>query len=74
MASRKYTEARKENNRAWDAANLDRISVAAEKGTKEKWKQAAAGQGKSLNQFIIDCVKEVMEGQEQLREDEGQEP
>ena len=57
MAPRKYTEARKESNKKWDAANLDRMSVAAPQGTKERWKEAAADRGKSLNQFIVDTVE-----------------
>lgn len=52
----KYTEARKAGNRKWDAANLDRISVAAPKGTKERWKAAATAQSKSLNQLIVESV------------------
>lgn len=54
--AQKYTEARKAGNRKWDAANLDRISVAAPKGTKERWKAAAAAQDKSLNQLIVGAV------------------
>lgn len=54
--AQKYTEARKNGNRKWDAANLDRISVAAPKGTKERWKAAAVAQDKSLNQFIVEAV------------------
>lgn len=61
MAAQKYSEAKKEGNRKWDAANLDRLSVAAPKGTKERWKAAAAEQGKSLNQFIVDAVEEGMD-------------
>lgn len=61
MAAQKYTEAKKEGNRKWDAANLDRLSVAAPKGTKERWKAAAAEQGKSLNQFIVDAVEDSMD-------------
>lgn len=52
----KYTEARKAGNRKWDAANLDRISVAAPKGTKERWKSAAMAHDKSLNQLIVEVV------------------
>ena len=64
MAPRKYTEARKENNKKWDAANLDRISVAAPKGTKERWKAAATDRGKSLNQFIVDTMEdEIAKGE-----------
>lgn len=54
--AQKYTEARKNGNRKWDAANLDRISVAAPKGTKERWKAAAVAQDKSLNQLIVEAV------------------
>lgn len=54
--AQKYTEARKAGNRKWDSANLDRISVAAPKGTKERWKAAAVAQDKSLNQLIVEAV------------------
>ena len=40
-----------------DAANLDRMSIAAPQGTKERWKNAATERGKSLNQFIVDSVE-----------------
>ena len=40
----------------WDAANLDRLSVAAPKGTKARWRAAAEARGRSLNQFIVDTV------------------
>ena len=36
---------------------LDEVRIRAEKGTKELWKNAAADQGKSLNQFIVDTVE-----------------
>ena len=55
-----YTEAKKRNNRKWDAANLDRLSVAAPKGTKERWKVAAEQRRKSLNQFIVDSVEDTV--------------
>ncbi len=58
--AQKYTEARKAGNRKWDAANLDRISIAAPKGTKERWKTAATAQEKSLNQFIVDTIDAQM--------------
>lgn len=53
---RKYTEAQKMSAKKWDAANLDRISVAAPKGTKERWKAAAVALDKSLNQLIVEAV------------------
>lgn len=57
----KYTEARKEGNRKWDAANLDRLSLALPKGSRETIKAHAAAQGESTNAFIkraIDCQME----------------
>ena len=53
---RKYTEAQKKSAKKWDAANLDRISIAAPKGTKDRWKAVAAAQDKSLNQLIVEAV------------------
>lgn len=53
---RKYTEAQKKSAKKWDAANLDRISIAAPKGTKERWKAVAVAQDKSLNQLIVEAV------------------
>ena len=57
---RKYTEGVKQSNRQWDAKNLDRLSVAAPKGTKDRWKAAAEARGQSLNQFIVDTVEADM--------------
>ena len=56
--AQKYTEARKEGNRKWDAANLDRLSIALPKRSRETIKAHAAAQGESTNAFIkraIDC-------------------
>ena len=36
---------------------LDEVRVRAEKGTKDRWKDAAASRGKSLNQFVVDAVE-----------------
>ena len=36
---------------------LDEVRIRAEKGTKNRWKNAAANRGKSLNQFVIDAVE-----------------
>lgn len=44
---------------------LDEVRVRAEKGTKDRWKDAAANRGKSLNQFVVDAVEnEVSAGTE----------
>ena len=59
--AQKYTEARKEGNRKWDTANLDRLSIALPKGSRETIKAHAAAQGESTNAFIkraIDCQME----------------
>ena len=51
---RPYTDKRAAANKKWDAANLDRISIAAPKGTRDALKRAADAAGQSVNQFIID--------------------
>ena len=61
MSAQKYTEARKNGNRKWDAANLDRISVAMPKGSKEKIKAHAQARGESVNAFISRAIRETME-------------
>ena len=61
----KYTEAKKRNNRKWDAANLDRVSIAMSKGKKDEIKAAAATAGESMNQYIITAVDQRMERDKQ---------
>ncbi|MBM6976429.1 hypothetical protein [Intestinimonas butyriciproducens] len=65
---RKYTEGVKQSNRQWDAKNLDRLSVAAPKGTKERWKTAAEEQGQSLNQFIVNSVESAIKAPQRPQE------
>ena len=57
----KYTEARKEGNRRWDAANLDRLSIALPKGSKDKIKAHAESMGESVNAFIGRAIDEAMQ-------------
>ncbi len=59
--SPKYTEARKRGNRKWDAANLDRISIAMPKGKKDEVKEAASAVSESMNQYIITAIDQRME-------------
>ena len=59
--AQKYTEARKQGNRKWDAANLDRISVALPKGDKDRIKTHAQATGESVNGFINRAISETME-------------
>ena len=61
MPPQKYTDARKEGNRKWDAANLDRVSIAMPKGKKDDIKAAAAAVGESMNQYIINAVEQRMQ-------------
>jgi len=42
----------------YNAVNYDRISLSVPKGKKEEYQQAAEAAGKSLNQFIVDCIEE----------------
>ena len=59
--SRKYTEAQKQSARKWDAANLDRISIAVPKGQKDAIKAHAEAHSESVNGFINRAIEETME-------------
>ena len=61
MSSQKYTEARKNGNRKWDAANLDRLSLALPKGKKAEIQAHAQAHGESVNAFISRAIRETME-------------
>ena len=56
----KYTEAKKNGNRRWDAANLDRISIAVPKGQKETIRAHAESRGESVNAFIGRAIVKQM--------------
>ena len=57
----KYTEARKRGNRKWDAANLDRISIAVPKGQKDVIKAHAEARGECVNAFVGRAIEETMQ-------------
>ena len=57
----KYTEARKNNNRKWDAANMDRLSFTVPKGNKEAIQKAAAAMGVSVNQYVQSAILRSMD-------------
>ena len=59
--TRKYTEAQKKSAKKWDAANLDRISIALPKGQKNIIKAHAEGRGESVNAFIGRAIENQME-------------
>ena len=56
------SESRKKANLKWDAANLDRLSIATAKGKKEEIKAAAAAAGESMNQYIVNAIDQRMSG------------
>ena len=56
----KYTEARKNNNRKWDAANMDRLSFTVPKGNKEAIQKAAAAMSVSVNQYVQSAILRSM--------------
>ena len=58
--TRKYTNARKDSNRKWDANNLDRMSIAVPKGMRDIIKAHAESQGESANSFINRAISETM--------------
>ncbi len=57
MSAQKYTEARKNGNRKWDAANLDRLSLALPKGKKAEIQAHAQAHGESVNAFISRAIE-----------------
>lgn len=56
-----YSEARKNANKNWDSKNLDRISIAMPKGSKDALKAHAESTGESVNAFINRAIMEVTE-------------
>ena len=61
QGSRKYTEAQKKSAKIWDAANLDRVSIAMPKGQKDIIKAHAEARGESVNGFINRAIDETMD-------------
>ncbi len=59
--SRKYTNAQKQSAKKWDAANLDRLSLALPKGSKDTIKAHAEAHNESVNGFIGRAISETME-------------
>ena len=61
------SEAQKKSAQKWDAANLDRVSIAMPKGMKDMVKAAAAVAGESMNQYIIGATEQRINGPQQPR-------
>ena len=56
------SESRKKANAKWDAQNLDRMSIALPRGTKEQIREHAAAMGdKSANAFISRAITETIQ-------------
>lgn len=64
IAERKYTEAQKKSAQKWDAANLDRVSVAMPRGKKDIIKAHAEANSESVNGFINRAIDEAIERDE----------
>lgn len=64
IAERKQTEAQKKSAQKWDAANLDRVSVAMPKGKKDIIKAHAEANSESVNGFINRAIDEAIERDE----------
>ena len=56
------SDAQKKSAQKWDAANLDRMSLALPKGKKDAIKAAAALAGESMNQYIGNAIDMRMTG------------
>ena len=52
----KHYEQRKKANERY-LSKLDEIRIRVPSGKKEEYKQKAEAAGKSLNQFIVDCIE-----------------
>lgn len=55
------SEAKKRNNAKWDAANLDRLSLALPAGSRDAIKAHAAQRGESVNAFIGRAIREQIQ-------------
>ena len=55
------SDAQRKSAQKWDAANLDRISVALPKGKKDEIKAAAAIHGETMNQYAKTAIDQRLE-------------
>ena len=55
-----YTEAPKKASIKYMAEKTDDIRLRVPKGLKDKYKAAAEKRGKSMTQFIVDCVEKEL--------------
>lgn len=59
--SRKYTEAQKNAAIKYMREKTDDIRLRVPKGTKDRWKAAAAAKGQSMTQFVVEAVEAIIE-------------
>ena len=55
-----YTEAQKKASIKYMSEKTDDIRLRVPKGLKDKYKAAAKKRGKSMTQFIVDCVEKEL--------------
>ncbi len=60
MKNPKYYDSQKEATARYNKKTYDRINIIVKKGQRQLIKDYAAGQGKSLNRFILDLVEKEM--------------
>ena len=58
-----YSDAQKEATARYNKKAYDRIEIKVKKGRKSQIVDYAAGQNKSVNQFIVDLIEEEMNKQ-----------
>ena len=59
----KTTKAAQKAVNKYISNKYDRVNLTMPKGKKEKYKAMADSSGKSLNQYIIDCIEAHIKGQ-----------
>ena len=57
----KTTKAAQKAVNKYISNKYDRVNLTMPKGKKDEYRTAAEAAGKSLNQFIIDCIEKGME-------------
>lgn len=62
--SSKYTEAQKRAAIKYMQEKTDDIRIRTHKGTKERWRSAAALRGQSLTQFVVEAVEDKIKAGE----------
>ncbi len=60
MKNPKYYDSQKEATARYNKKTYDRINIIVKKSQRQLIKDYAAGQGKSLNRFILDLVEKEM--------------